>query len=360
MNRIVRNTIWALFVLLGQSSCSLNEKSILEVENLQGCLISMDAQAEGTNLHIITDNIWFLNSFSNKYNYEVAKQVADSIQVIRHSFYRGAGHGEYDNAVLALSSDKSLYVLNCSSNGNKIYSLARIKSEKYTKGIYVPDDFYDLSGLPALRYVVKNFVVQSDSSIIICGAPYKHIDHIFSVINFKKSTLRTLNYWPEDKHHGDNLAKHSVYADNSCLFHTGNSYMYLCGWERFAFIFTIDKNNVEVEKELFNDKLDYKEIADGNYAPLKISKQMLKMSATSHRIYALMIEKNINGEEPKSYMDSQYGNEIQIYDWEGNLTRHIVLDKVGCNLKVTDDDKYLYLLSQDPKTRQNKIWKYTL
>lgn len=65
----------------------------------------------------------------------------------------------------------------------------------------------------------------------------------------------------------------------------------MCGWERYAFLFKIDEGNVEVEKELYSEKLDYKEIADGNYAPTKISGKSLRMDANQKAIYVFLIEK---------------------------------------------------------------------
>lgn len=156
------------------------------------------------------------------------------------------------------------------------------------------------------------------------------------------------------------MAKHSVYTDNASIFRNKDKFLYLCGWERYAFLFKIDEGNVEVEKELYSEKLDYKEIADGNYAPTKISGKSLRMDANQKAIYVFLIEKNKEGQEPKNYMESQFGNEVEVYDWDGKLLRHIILDKVGYNIKVSDDNKCLYLFTMNTKSNAHEIWQYQL
>lgn len=70
--------------------------------------------------------------------------------------------------------------------------------------------------------------------------------------------------------------------------------------------------------------------------------------------------KNKEGQEPKNYMESQFGNEVEVYDWDGKLLRHIMLDKVGYNIKVSDDNKCLYLFTMNTKSNAHEIWQYQL
>ena len=180
------------------------------------------------------------------------------------------------------------------------------------------------------------------------------------IIDFKNLKAETLDFWPQDKFAGDSLSKHSVYTDNSRIFKSKDRFLYLCGWERYAFIFSIDKNKVEVKNELFSVKPEYKEAPDGNYELLKNSGKRLAIDVDENAIYVLMIEKNLYGKTPKNYMESQYGNEIQVYDWDGNPIRRIALDKVGSSIKISADKKKLYLFSENPKTKVDEIWMYNL
>lgn len=360
MKKEFLNILFGIGMCLGVISCSSEQKQILETESLQGKLMTTDSLNTGALPSVQMDSIWFFNSFSNKFNSNVSILKGKSFKTKSLIFARGDGHGEFDQTTLAISTDKSLYVLNSSSSGNKIYSLSRILPEKWQKGIYGEDEQYELTRLPALRYISDNYVMLSDSTFMICGAPYNQIEHIFTVINYKKSTLKTLNFWPKDETKVEGLAKHSVYTDNAKIFKAKDKFLYLCGWERYAFIFKIDGDNVEVEKELYTDKLNYKEVADGNYSPIKISGKSLRMDANQKAIYALLIEKNITGKVPKNYMESQYGNEVEVYDWEGNPIRHIILDKVGFKIKISDDNKKLYLFTTNPQSKAEEIWQYQL
>lgn len=117
---------------------------------------------------------------------------------------------------------------------------------------------------------------------------------------------------------------------------------------------------MEVKSELFSVKPEYKGAPDGNYELLKNSGKRLAIDVDEDAIYVLMIEKNLYGKTPKNYMESQYGNEVQVYDWDGNPIRRIALDKVGSSIKISADKKKLYLFSENPKTKVDEIWMYNL
>lgn len=360
MKYIIKILLIAISVFF-LSSCLNNPKSIsdLEVEKLKGMLVCNDSLNSGLYPYTKVDSLWFFKLYSNKVNCNVSLDKGDSVQTVGLVFSRGAGPGEYDEISLAYSSQKDMYVLNYSSEGNKLLSLTKFLQKKYVAGDFKTGEKYNLINLPAIRFGSDNFIILSDSTFLVSGAPYNQIGHIFSIINYKKCTLKTLDFWPTDGHRGDSLAKHSVYTDNCKIFKSKNKLLYLCGWERYAFIFEIDGNKVNIKKELFSKKLEYKEIADGNYQPLKIN-ESLGMDTNEEAIYALMIEKNIEGKKTKNYMESQFGNEIQVYDWNGNLKRRIMLDKVGRCIKVSNDNKILYLFTENPKTKKEQIWKYEL
>ena len=58
--------------------------------------------------------------------------------------------------------------------------------------------------------------------------------------------------------------------------------------------------------------------------------------------------------------NSVCGNMIEVYDWDGNLEKTIKLDNYGKYIKVTEDDKLLYLFSEDWETGEPQIWVYDL
>ena len=139
MKRFLKNNLIIIGLCLGFISCS-SEQKYVETENLQGELMVTDSLNAGANPSILADSVWLLSSFSNKFNTNVSVQKGDSLKTKTLAFMRGAGHGEYDKTAFAVSSDKSLYVLNCSSNGNKIYSLSRVAQAKWLNGNYKIDE----------------------------------------------------------------------------------------------------------------------------------------------------------------------------------------------------------------------------
>ncbi len=138
MKRFLKNNLIIIGLCLGFISCS-SEQKYVETENLHGELMVTDSLNAGANPSILADSVWLLRSFSNKFNTNVSVQKGDSLKTKTLAFMRGAGHGEYDKTAFAVSSDKSLYVLNCSSNGNKIYSLSRVAQAKWLNGNYKID-----------------------------------------------------------------------------------------------------------------------------------------------------------------------------------------------------------------------------
>lgn len=354
--------IWLLALLMVIESCSNEQNNFddLKAENLKGTQLLMDSLNEGDYPYVLSDSIWFLKLHNNKANCNVSQEKGDSIITKSYAFFRGGSREEYNDVVLSLSSNKDLFVLNYPPTGNKFLSLTKISKANYQNLNFNSTMKFDLTKLPAMRFVTDNFLVLSDSTIMVSGAPYNQIGHVFSVVNYQKGTLSTLDFWPIDGHDKDSLAKHSVYTDNCRIFKAKDKFLYMCGWERYAFIFTVNGQTVNKEKELYSTMLEYKEISEGNYQPQKISGKSLRMDANANAIYALMIEKNIEGAEPKKYMDSQFGNEIQVFDWDGTPIRHIFLDKVGRLIKVSEDNKSLYLFTENPQTGKDQIWKYKL
>lgn len=351
-----------LLAIVMLASCSnVAKKSIedLTVENIQGTLLHPDDKCIGAYPRLITQDFWLSQVYRDDVNCCICVQDGDSLLAKRNVFNKGKGRGEYDEVSFALSSDGALGVLNY-ANGNQLLSFSSFPKSDLNRLDFSKGQRFDLTKLPSIRFATNSFQVLSDSTILLPGAPFSQAGHLFSIIDFKNLKAETLDFWPQDKFAGDSLSKHSVYTDNSRIFKSKDRFLYLCGWERYAFIFSIDKNKVEVKNELFSVKPEYKEAPDGNYELLKNSGKRLAIDVDEDAIYVLMIEKNLYGKTPKNYMESQYGNEIQVYDWDGNPIRRIALDKVGSSIKISADKKNLYLFSENPKTKADEIWMYNL
>lgn len=344
------------------SSCSDVSKKMedLPYESLEGKLIKPAKDCLNSYPRLITKSFWLSKVYNKNVNCCIYVQKGDSLLKKSYAFGKGRSREEYDAVSFAFAPNRDLGVLNCSSNGNQLLSYSIVAKEDCFKQNFTKCKRFSLTKLPSLRYVSNSFQVLDESSILIPGAPYAQIGHIFSVVGYKDNSIKVLDFWPQDNFVGDSLSKHSVYTDNSMVFKSKNKFLYLCGWERYAFIFSIDKNKVNVESELFSVLPKYKEAQYGNYELLENSGKRLGADANDEVICFLMVEKNLYGKKPKKYMESQYGNEVQVYDWNGNPIRRLLLDKVGSSIKLSVDKKKLYLFTENPQTKNEEIWEYDL
>lgn len=218
---------------------------------------------------------------------------------------------------------------------------------------------YDLPEMPPLRFVTDNFVNINDSVILITGSTYEEPSHIFSIIDLKSGDIQCLKFWPQDGYKGHPLPKQSVYTDNARLFNSRDRYLYVCGEERYSFIFMIRDRNIIVKKDLFYDLPEYEEASDGlNYNLKSRSIFRLQCDTNNENIYILLIEKNSAGDTAVNWTKSDSGNEVRVYDWEGNLQSVLKLDKVGSYIKVSDNNKILFLFSENPKNGDNEVYSY--
>ena len=187
-----------------------------------------------------------------------------------------------------------------------------------------------------------------------------------TIVNFRNQKLTPLNYWPDDNSPCEGLAKHSVYTDNSNIFWNRNDrFLYVCGEGNFAFIFTIMGNSVNVRKELYSLRPDYEYMGDDrigrmNYTMRKRPARGFRVDANDNHIYVFLIEKDKDGNRAQKHRTSVCGNILEVYDWDGNLEKKIELDHLGHNIKVTEDDRLLYLFSENPDTGEPEIWMYDL
>lgn len=81
---------------------------------------------------------------------------------------------------------------------------------------------------------------------------------------------------------------------------------------------------------------------------------------TDENIYVLLVDKNSKGEKAANWRESDSGNEIMVYDWDGNVKTKFVLDMVGTDLKVADDNKTLYLFSDNPNNGEKDVYAYSI
>lgn len=317
---------------------------------------------------LLSDDLLFTWSQSQIETGCVGKISGDSLTNYQGSFRRGHGRNEFMDVILGKGKDSCIYIASVSAKHNQILSMTHTGKAKSIEAVKDTEAWtiYDLSKLPNWTFGFMNYVVLSDSTCLFLGTPFGDLGHIMSIIDFKNQTLKPLDFWPEDGSKVEGLAKVGVYIDTgNILGNNEDRFLYVCGEGNYAFIFTIDGSSVHVKKELYSQFPEYDYMGEDkvgrmNYSIKNRPALHFETDANGNHIYLLKIEDDKDGKAAESWKTSVCGNEIEVYDWEGNLEKKIVLDQLGHNIKVTEDDRLLYLFSEDWETGEPQIWAYDL
>lgn len=359
MNKTIKLIVAVLFLSL---SCCKTESTDLAMKNLTGTKISTDSAYLRLYPKLLIGDTLISSTTSRNANYCVSVFRNDSLITLGTILPKGNGHGEYHSARFGADCKERLKIIDVigSSSIMKRYEQSHIHEFLNPN----PENDSSASTIPEMdpiRYVTNSFVCIGDSSILFNGSTYKSPDHLFSIADLRNGNVETLDFWPQDGYDGPSLPKQSVYTDNAVILKGDNKFLYKCGEERYAFIFSIEGNQIIVEKELFTELPDYEQASDGlNYNLRSRSIRRLECEATKRNIYALLVDKNNKGENATNWAESDSGNEVMVYDWNGNIKTKLIFDNVGTHIKVTDDDKILYLFSDNPNNGEKEVYSYPI
>lgn len=312
-------------------------------------LVSSEMYGEHTGYaHVLKDNIW------NNNGVELEFFKTDRTTMQRYA--KG-----YDSSLLrmdiVMQKNMRLQKLTIAPNMKSIADINNRTSWKV----------FDLSTIPNLKFRSSNFALMPNNKILLGGAPIDNWNHILTIVDYKNNKLIPLDYWPNDGIDTVNAyVKNSVYTDNSQVFTNGcDRYLYKMRERRFAFIFTIDGDKVNILKYLYSDYPKYK--SDGmNKQMLEFSSEEIRCSTTNEIISLLLLDSDKNGAKLKKiYLRGEnkpwsYGNVVELYDWNGNKRNVIYLDHYGQKILLSDDGRKLYLFFRDLEDNSSRIWVYDL
>lgn len=353
----------ALLSICIVTSCNTHNESVVDSVNLnsQGAII--DTMYSNMFPTYMIGNIVISNELHGEENY-----YANIIENNKSSkpelvFKKGHGHNEFTLLTFGRADDKSLLLLDGTLNA-KPASLTVISETDSISNIKEQANWkrYDLRNLPPFRLAAKKFCTLSDSTILIPGATYDHFGSILSVIDFKNCKAFPLDYFPNDGIEVEPMVKHAVYTDNSSVFGNGNGrYCYQCGEERFVFIFSIDKNKVNIIKDLYTVYPDYKTEDGQNYSMKSRRPETLTCAVNNDYIFILLKEFDEEGNKRDEWRPNLYGNIVEVYDWDGNKQKEIHLDHYGQRIMLSGDNK-IHLFTDDYYDDEFKsdIWIYDL
>ena len=355
----MQNKVYSvLLMVFAVCSCTNSQNGGNHGIELQGTQVKIDSAYYGSFPLLIYDSLLISSSNSTTYGCIVSSLTNGYLTGSQNAFSIGNGNDEFHNIAFAKGKDSSLYIIDYPFYCNKLLSITQITNSNNIDSIKDSKLWkkHSLINLPSFRCVCKTFVSISDSTFLVPGAPYDAIGHIMSVVDFKNHTLTPLEYWPSDGVQGDSLAKHSIYTNNCQIFsNQKDRFLYMCGEERFAFIFTLEGKSIKILKELYSVLPDYKCKGDGNYKINSRSGNGLAIDVTPKNIYVFLYKETL---ENNAF--HRTGNTVEVYDWNGTLEKTLVLDRSGDFMKVSDDNNTLYLFTNDQESGEEKIWMYRL
>lgn len=347
-------------------ACSTNNEIEVDNVSLNGEQVGFDF-SEGNhkfpsmmlgNIFLVRDSVF--SAFTKKTNSWVQSDVL---------FRFGKGHNEFQDLSFGMGNDKSLLIINQPFTTSKLTSLTSISKTDSVAGIKDVNNWkkYDLGWLPSMSVSGHNFISLSDSTILVLGAPYDEISHIMTVVDYKNQTVNTLDFWPDDGLKSDSFPKHGIYSDDASLYSDENGhYMYQCGTQRYVFIFTIEGEKINVIKNLHTNYPKYhSDDMKLNYI-IEPDSPVGRLYCATNRdnIYILLKDCDKNGLELEKWVNPYiYGNIVEVYDWQGNLKTKFKLDKFGQRIMVSDDNKILYLFTDDYYSGEDskpEIWSYKI
>lgn len=353
---------YLLLCVLLATSCKETEEAVLH-ESLVGSPVELDNSNNTKFSRLLFGNILISEGF-HKSGYYGNVIIGNKIGEPDSLFTIGNGHNEFQSLAFAKGINNSLCLLNYPNTANKLLACIVIDSTKNINAI--KDDThwkkYSLEKIPATMFVSDHFVVLSDSVLLIAGAPVDAIGHIMSLVNYKNQTIQPLDFWPDDGVKCDSLPKHGIYT-HYCQLQGNNKgrFIYVCGRERYAFIFSIEGNRINVIKDLYTIYSDYKsDRSKLNYITKTRTAEEVRCASNDKNIYSLLVECDKNGNKREKWNPFLFGNTIEVFDWDGKKQRVIHLDNYGQRIFVSEDNKTLYLFNDDYDEGSPKIWIYKL
>ncbi len=349
----LKKIILSLIIITPFLSCSDKNGVVNEVA-LNAQIVKIDSLDKNRwPIYLFGDKLYAMDN----YDFYAGKLTEKEWVGTESVLVSGHGHNEFEYMALSQDNNRTLYVLNRPFKGDKLLSLTKISHSDSIDAIkdQAKWEKYDLGQLSSFMQYGDKFVVISDSTILVTGAPAKDMSHALSVVNFKNQSVTPLDYWPDDgspaNHVNDKLLR---YTYNSGLIGNGKGrFLYWNGWGMLAFIFTIDGTKTNILSHLYSDPFPTKE---------KPTTERVYCCSDSNRIYLLLKDSNSQGDRLEKY-DSPFifGNTIEVYDWDGVKLQIIHLDKYGQKIQLSADSQTLYLFSDySDDTPEPLIYSYDL
>ncbi|MCI9608339.1 MAG: hypothetical protein HFJ94_09230 [Muribaculaceae bacterium] len=340
------------------SNCGRSAKSgdsdNIEHRSLQGIPLAMSEDFIGRGLEMIVGDTMIFNSYDPQYMFLTATERNDSIVMQNLFAHKGGGPDEFIYAKVFKGYDGTP----CIAGGttSSITSVSRLS--------LCPIGYFDRKPIDCCNGVIygdRSIVAMNPDSLLFVGASFSDARHIYSILDINKNKLSAVDYWPDDGYNGNDLPKLMLYFSNSRLFTNGNGkYVYSLGVNRYVYIFELEDNKVKITSRLFDNMVEYTQAEDGLNYKYHPGAEGLRLRATPDAIYILLIDKDKEGNKAENFIDSQLGNVVLTYNWDGEMIARYELDYNGFDIAINPADKHMYLQTADKETGEYGLVKYNL
>ena len=311
----------------------------------------------GLSAVLANDTIYF-NSFDPEYKFVVGSIENDTVVPYDSVLKVGQGPGEVLDAALFKENGGEVYAIVRTSNR----AISMMKKIELNHRVIE----HEVSNFDSIKgYVTfggnNSAVFTSDSTILFLGGRLSELTGMFSIIDLKKGTIESVNFFPEDGVNCLPRTKFLIYSTNGYLASNNHGqYLYEMGFNKFAFIFHLNNGEIEIEKWLFDEYPKYSqsdEIGNFKYEP---EVEKIDVYVTDSHIYVLQKDLDQTGRKSNDFADSFNGNKVAVFDWEGNKVAAYDLDAFGYKIFVDKDETMLYLEQIGNASSDYGIRKYKL
>lgn len=346
-------TFLCIFVIIGlMFSCTPRrtgqpftqaEEDSVEHISLLGKNLPYDSILWGAAINFVNDNRIIIEELSSPLVYGV--YGTNSEKLVKEGAFLRIGNGPFEFIQPYLWGNAETNVIYAADFSGRLRCIYKINIEDiYNKEswklIQVPD--------AGELLLFPSIAMMNDTLGFIVGSGL-YSDNILSVMDFKLGTTEEVDGF---KFPGFNapselkVAKHVVYCDAQLLKHpTENKIVYAGRLGRYIEIFEIEGK--EIRKRIPVSSIDpsFRITADQSQVLNDDCLRGVLVRVTKNRIYSLMrpyTEREAGEHSSYKEYPNYYGDELMVYDWEGNLINAYRLDVPIVSFGVTNDDSVLY------------------
>ncbi|MDO5607755.1 MAG: hypothetical protein Q4G08_04775 [Capnocytophaga sp.] len=359
-----------LFIVLIISILSCNNNSKTDngnTEFIKGVQItSDDTDFIGETILWIGDGMAVVRSSGGNSLCKLYKLNGDKLIFSGNLINKGSGPGELYSAYTA-ASDQYLSIAELVPGNAKMIRfhkdslahMANSTSQSHTaptrQGMFSP--------------VLQNaYLWIDDHRFLILNAPMGE-QNVLSVSDLKTDSQVSSNLWFDDGYNSNNFVKQNVYSRGTLYRKPGeNRFVYACDYGNYIEAFSLTEDYQVENRTVFEQRFPAFHTKDGiNFTFTKEDLQKtngIKYAVASlSYFYAIaynpIYDADMNNFVYKGYSNS-HSDTLQVYDWEGNHIKTIILELPAYSFSWDEKQRILYAITEAQDDAPNVLRAYQL